>query len=391
MTGRVCRCDDRRSSSISPRNMTRLPLSALAMSIALLAANAASAQGAASAPAAPASAADDPYIWLEKVDSPEAMDWVRAENKKTLTALEADPRFADVQRPGAGHRADARPHPVRAPDRRRPLELLAGRRPRARHLARRPRAKDYDAGGAPKWRTVLDLDKVSAAEHANWVWEGAQCESRAREPVPADAVRRRRGRRHLARVRPAEGPLRRRAASCCPRASRAPPGRTATRWSSRASGRRASSRRRATPYVVKRLKRGQPLSAAVEVFRGQVSDVSVDVGAAGRRAGPPRPGDPARRDLLRERRPSLLTPSGLRKLALPKKASVVELFDGQLIVKLDEDWTAAGAQFTPGHAGVDRPRPGHRQAGRAASDDRLRARARASPSRRWPAPKTASS
>jgi prolyl oligopeptidase len=100
-------------------------------------------------------------------------------------------------------------------------------------------------------------------------------------------------------------------------------------------------------YVVKRLRRGQPLSAAVEVFRGQVSDVSVDVQALSDAQG--------HRALLIERgvtffesETSLVTASGIRKLNLPRKASVVELFDGQLIVKLKQDWPAAGPQFTQG-------------------------------------------
>ena len=52
-----------------------------------------SASAPAPAAAASASSAEDPYVWLEKVDSPEAMAWVRAENRKTLDELERDPRF----------------------------------------------------------------------------------------------------------------------------------------------------------------------------------------------------------------------------------------------------------------------------------------------------------
>jgi len=92
---------------------------------------------------------------------------------------------------------------------------------------------------------------------------------------------------------------------------------------------------------------GEPLSAATEVFRGQVSDVSVNVSTLDDAQG--------HHALLIQRgvsffesETSLLTPHGLKKLNLPRKASVVELFDGQLIVKLDEDWSADGAQFRQG-------------------------------------------
>ena len=50
-----------------------------------------------------------------------------------------------------------------------------------RGIWRETSPKDYDAGGAPAWKTVLDLDKVAAAEHANWVWEGASCEPKRQQ------------------------------------------------------------------------------------------------------------------------------------------------------------------------------------------------------------------
>src|SRR5947208_1052101 len=77
--------------------MHRFALTCHATALGLLTATAALAQ-AASAPAAAASAAHDPYLWLEKVDDPKAMDWVRAENGKTLKALEADPRFPEYDK-----------------------------------------------------------------------------------------------------------------------------------------------------------------------------------------------------------------------------------------------------------------------------------------------------
>ena len=49
-------------------------------------------------PAATAASADDPFIWLEQVDSTRAMDWVRAENAKTAAVLEQDPRYPALYR-----------------------------------------------------------------------------------------------------------------------------------------------------------------------------------------------------------------------------------------------------------------------------------------------------
>ena len=46
------------------------------------------------APAALAqTAASDPFIWLEDIDSPKALAWVEAQNARTAKRLEGDPRY----------------------------------------------------------------------------------------------------------------------------------------------------------------------------------------------------------------------------------------------------------------------------------------------------------
>src|ERR1700689_536302 len=36
---------------------------------------------------------DDPFLWLEDVEGDAALAWVREQNARTLTGLEADPRY----------------------------------------------------------------------------------------------------------------------------------------------------------------------------------------------------------------------------------------------------------------------------------------------------------
>jgi prolyl oligopeptidase len=330
--------------------MPRLFLPALATSVALVVVVSASAQGvspAASAapPSAGTSAGDDPYVWLEKVDSPEAMDWVRAENRKTLSVLESDPRF-----PGFNEQALAI---AQTRDRIPFAHQVDGGlwnfwqdADHVRGIWRVTSPDNYDAGGAPAWKTVLDLDKLAADEHANWVWQGYQCESRHENMCLVSLSD---GGEDASTVR--EFDLRK--GRFVTGGFQLPKSKQSVAWDGTNT---ILAAREWTPgeltksgyaYVVKRLRRGQPLSAAVEIFRGQVSDVSVDVQALSDAQG--------HRAVLIERgvtffesETSLLTPSGIRKLKLPKKASVVELFDGQLIVKLKEDWPAAGPQFTQG-------------------------------------------
>jgi prolyl oligopeptidase len=326
--------------------MPRLSLTALATSIALFAAVSAVAQGASpAAGASAASAGDDPYVWLEKVDSPEAMDWVRAENRKSLSALEADPRFAafNAQALAIAQTRDRIPvaHQIDGG-----LWNFWQDADHVRGIWRVSSPKDYDAGGAPAWKTVLDLDKVAASEHANWVWQGAQCEARHENLCLVTLSD---GGEDAATLR--EFDLRK--GRFVSGGFQLPKSKQSAAWDGTnaliaarewAPGELTES---GYPYVVKRLRRGQPLSAAVEIFRGKVSDVSVNVQSLADAKG--------HEALIIQRgvtffesETSLLTPSGTKKLNLPKKASVVELFDGQLIVKLDEDWPAAGPQFTQG-------------------------------------------
>jgi prolyl oligopeptidase len=128
-------------------------------------------------PAFAADASDDPYIWLEQVDSPEAMAWVRAENAKTLAVLEKDPRYEGFHKDASAI--------AQAQDRIPTPHIIHGQvynfwqdADHVRGIWRRTSPASY-ATAAPDWTTVLDLDAVAQSEKANWVWKGADCEERS--------------------------------------------------------------------------------------------------------------------------------------------------------------------------------------------------------------------
>jgi len=115
----------------------------------------------------------DPHQWLEAVESPEALAWVREHNAiaeaelaatPEFTALEAEllaiydstDRIPDVHKRGAHYYNFWRDH-----------EHPGG-------LWRRTTLAEYRKP-APAWETLLDLDALNAAENANWVWRGAKC------------------------------------------------------------------------------------------------------------------------------------------------------------------------------------------------------------------------
>ncbi len=127
-------------------------------------------QSPASSPAA--AKTDDPFVWLEDVLGEKALDWVRARNQKSQTALEADPGFgelksellaildSDARIPGINKQGDYYYNFWR--DKQNP-----------RGLWRRTTLAEYRTP-APQWEVIIDLDALGKQENENWVWGGAQ-------------------------------------------------------------------------------------------------------------------------------------------------------------------------------------------------------------------------
>lgn len=128
----------------------------------------------ASACAAPATSLgpdEDPYLWLEEIDSERALAWVRERNEKTLRRLAHDPLYPSLEE-------DVR-RILTARDRI-PLPSLESGwvynfwqdADHVRGLWRRTRPEEY-ARDEPAWETLLDLDALARRENENWVWQGA--------------------------------------------------------------------------------------------------------------------------------------------------------------------------------------------------------------------------
>ena len=126
---------------------------------------------ASSSPANPAAA--DPYLWLEDVQGPRALDWVRARNAVTERLLHAQPGFA-ASRASVLEVLDSReqiPYVVRRGDH---LYNVWRDAANPRGLWRRTTLAEYRKP-QPAWETVLDIDALGRAEGENWVWAGSTC------------------------------------------------------------------------------------------------------------------------------------------------------------------------------------------------------------------------
>jgi prolyl oligopeptidase len=124
--------------------------------------------------ATPARAADDdPYLWLEDIHGAKPMEWVKQQNEKSLGVLKSDPAYQKDY--------DAILKVLDATDRIPFGDVDHGfvfnfwqdaEHPKG--IWRRTTVADY-ANPAPNWDVLLDLDKLAADEHENWVWKGYEC------------------------------------------------------------------------------------------------------------------------------------------------------------------------------------------------------------------------
>jgi prolyl oligopeptidase len=332
-----------------------MPLIRRALLLAVLAATPLAAQTAA--------VADDPYIWLEDKDGAGPLAWVEAENAKTLHRLEGDPRYKQFY-------ADAFAI-ASAEDRIPTPRLIGGRITNLWRDAAHPQGiwrwtspAEY-ASASPRWTPLIDLDALSKAEGKKWVWEGATClrpeETRCLVSLSAggeDATEIREF--DLATGRFVAGgwllPVSKHAVDWVDIDTLL----VARDWGP------GTLTKSTYPFVLKLVKRGRPLAEAKEVFRASPEDVGVGadtyVDGRGTRATVV-----TTTHSFFERSFALWTANGLRPLALPRKAMIVGLVNGRLVVRLSEAWGAmpAGALVAQPLAAGSKPElifaPGPRQ------------------------------
>jgi prolyl oligopeptidase len=282
----------------------------------------------------PVTAPEDPYIWLEDVHGAQAMQWVEKENARSLAVLKGDQRYA------AFHQEALKI--LNATDRI-PAPELIGRTvynfwqdpTHVRGLWRRTTPESY-ATAEPAWESVLDLDKLSADEKANWVWGGANC-----PPPRFDRclVTLSDGGEDASTVREFDLPTR----SFVDGGFALSKSKQTADWLTADTlivardwgpGTMTAS---GYPFVVKTLKRGQGLDQATEVFRGQASDVGVSPVVLHDADGHTVTLITRSVDFFHQET-YWLTPTGVVRLYLPAKVDLHGLLGGRLIFTTLEDW-----------------------------------------------------
>jgi prolyl oligopeptidase len=321
------------------KTIMRLPLIAaiiLSFGTATLAQPAASPQLPSAAPGA-----RDPFAWLEDIYGGRALAWVAQQNARTAKVLEDDPRYETFRREALAifTAKDRIPTPGFLGER---IDNLWQDAAHPYGLWRVTTAEDYRAAD-PHWRTLIDLDALSAAEHKSWFFKGASC------LPPEDRlclVRLSNGGGDAVEVREFDT----RAGAFVDGGFHFPKAKLGVSWLDADTLLVATDFGPGTltqsgyPYVLKLIRRGQSLDQAKELFRGAPSDVRVDARVL-------RDADGKVVEVLIGHNVSffqteyfdLSQEGAIRQLDLPRKVELHGQLGGRLIISINQDWPAAGA------------------------------------------------
>ncbi len=283
----------------------------------------------------------DPYLWLENITGPKALQQVKTWNAQTEAALTSMPGYEQHRR-----RALAilnNPHQIAMPDDVMG-DMVANHWVDAQHKRGLWRVSPLSAyvGGTPQWRTLLDVDALGAKEGKSWVWHGANC-------LPPDYAR------CLVSLSPGGGDADVIREFDVPSASfveggfTVPVGKNSATWVdrdtllvARVEGEETATRS-GYPRTVRLWKRGTPWSSARLIAQGTQDDIAVTPFAV--MDGDTRYVGVDRGVGFYANKRSILTPDGkLVELAIPETAEFETILDGQAIVRLIDPL----GPFTPG-------------------------------------------
>ncbi|HVJ00075.1 MAG TPA: prolyl oligopeptidase family serine peptidase [Sphingomonas sp.] len=291
--------------------------------------------------------ADDPYIWLEDKDGAKALAWVEAENAKTLPRLENDPRYRTFYDEAVAIAAaeDRIPYP----DQRNGRILNFWRDTTHPHGIWRWTTAESYATATPKWTTLLDLDALGKAEGKTWVWKGASCLQPEERYCLVNLSA---GGEDAVTVREFDLET----GTFVEGGFTLPTSKQDVAWIDKDTivvardWGQGTLTRSGYPFVVKTLKRGQPLDAAHEVYRGAASDQSSSGAATLTDGAGHRATIIYRYKTFFGSDKLLLTDHGAVPLPIPAEVTPAGMVDGRVLFQTSEDWTPEGGKTIPAGA-----------------------------------------
>ncbi len=125
------------------------------------------------ATAAWAAVDDDPNYWLSDIHGEKPLAWVKAQNAKSESVLKADPRYA-ATREAILKSLDVKDRiPLGTLDHGRLYNFWQDAA-HVRGLWRRAPMAEYRKAD-PAWEVLLDVDRLDADQHKDWVFQGGDC------------------------------------------------------------------------------------------------------------------------------------------------------------------------------------------------------------------------
>lgn len=286
----------------------------------------------------------DPNIWLEEVEGARALDWVRQQNERSLGVLTGDKRYNDLEA--------AAIEIVNAKDRIPYGGIRDGMvynfwqdAENVRGLWRRTSLESY-AGDTPAWETVIDFDALSKAEDANWVFKGSNCFRSEEAKQTLCMISLSNGGKDAVIQREFNLETK----TWIEEGFQTPEAKQGVTWLDKDTllvgtdwgGDGSTLTESGYPSIVKRWKRGTPLERAQTVFTGDKTDVAssgfrieLDDGRT--------LGGISKSDTFFTAHYYLLGEDGAPiQLPLPLKSNPNEVYEGQMLVSLQEDWAPEG-------------------------------------------------
>ncbi|WP_290485140.1 prolyl oligopeptidase family serine peptidase [Hyphomonas sp. UBA3195] len=289
-------------------------------------------------------AAEDPYLWLEDVEGDAALSWVRGQNERSLAELQADQNYAVYEKAAVEALTSAERIPY-GTIREGMVYNFWQDDTHVRGLWRRTSLESY-ATDAPEWEIVLDFDQLAETEGKNWVYKGADCF----RPKGSDA-----GYKCMVSLSNGgkDAVIRREFDLSTKQFVEdgfvTPEAKQGGAWASPDTLLIATDWGEGTltasgyPFIVKRWERGAPLESAEELIRGEAKDVGVWPMALELEDGRILQGA-AQADTFFTTR-YWWFPEGETdpvRWPIPPKSSPEGVYQGQLLVSLQEDWAPAG-------------------------------------------------
>lgn len=277
--------------------------------------------------------------WLND-HSDRTIKWVADRDSRTLGQLRQDPRFAQFEAAATEILTDTgRYVPVTFigdhayqywQTRESPFGIWR-RTPRSAYLA-----------GTPSWETVIDVQALATAEHARFIFAGADCHERrcliSLSRAGKDAVEQREFDLDTKKfVR---------------NGFRVPESKTETYWYDAdtllvgPAFDRAEMTEGLTARTLKVWRRGTALSAARKIFEGADSDSGIGVTLI-KAAGTNSFLAVRHRDFERRDYKVMALDGSARPVALPEAAMFLGVHDGKLLIRPEMDWTSDGGVVVP--------------------------------------------